>query len=198
MMSDIKKLNSQHVLIKKGSRKRMKMQKIIHRLNVGAQRKKLQILYVKQKGNAYKQTGKKKAVIIPMVTNTRKKLETRKKKRRIIELNTGKNLFSYSTMPSGDLSNNMQYSVKYSTITDPKHLEQTKNFHEHTLVPDLNFVNLVFSLKHFSNNSMETSATHRKKKVVFKKQLKTTPVQHVSGSRKPIRRQMGTNKRVKQ
>jgi len=197
LILDIKKLNSQHVLIKKGARKRIKMQTIIHRLNVGAQRKKLQLMLVTQKENAYRQIETKQAVIIPMIMNTRKGLKTRKKKRRIVELNTGKNLFSYSTIPSGDLSNNMQYSVKYSTITDSKLLERTKNFHEYTLVPDLDFTDLIFSQKHFSKNPMGTPAVHRKKKEVFKKQLAITPIHHVSGPRKPIRSPMEANKQVK-
>jgi hypothetical protein len=198
LIPNIEKLNPQRVLIKKGARKRMKMQKIIHRLSVRAQRKKLQLMFVKQKENAYMQIETKQAVIIPMIMNTRIGFKTRKKKRRIVELNTGRNLFSYSTILSGDPLNSLRYSSKYSTIADSRLLEQIKNFREHTLIPDLNFTDLFFiSHKHFPVNSIGISVI-QKNKEVFKKQLTITPGHHVSRPRNITKSRMRTSKQVKQ
>jgi hypothetical protein len=198
MMHDSHKSSSQHMLVKKEVRKHLKIQKNIHKSKVRAQRNKLQLMLSKQEKNAYRMIEKKQAVIIPQIMNTRKGLKTRKQKRRIIELNTGKNLFSYSTIPSGELSDNLQSSLRYSTITNLKLSERMKNFYEYTLVPDLNFTDLfVFSQKPLSKNPRNTPALCRKRKEVSKKQLAMTPKYHISGPRTVLRTRLRTNKQVK-
>lgn len=198
MMHDSHKLSSQHMLIKKEVRKRLKIQKNVHKSKVRAQRNKLQFMLSKQKENAYIMIETKQDVIIPRMMNTRKGLKTRKQKRRIIELNMGKNLFSYSTIPSGNISDNLQSSLRYSTMTNSKHSERMNNFYEYTLVPDLNFTDLfVFSPKPISKNPRDTPAVCRKRKEVHKKQLSMTPESHVKGPRTVLQSRLRTNKQVK-
>jgi hypothetical protein len=184
-MHNIGKLGSNHTLVVKDIRKRMKMQKKNHILSVEAQNNKLKIMLLRQKDKAYRQIELKQNVIVPLLQSTRKGLKTRKVKRRIIELNKGKNLFSYSTILSGDILDN---AFRYSTTSNYNLSERMKKLCKYTLVPDLNFTDLfVFSHKPFLKGSVGTLPVFGKLKEVSKKQLAITPDHHVSGPQVELR-----------
>ena len=195
MIHDIEKLNSQYILTKKAVRKRLKIQKKIHRSSVQVQKKKLQFMLSKQKETAYRQIEMKQAVIIPLILNTKKGLKARKIRRRIIELNTGKNIFSYSTLPSSEfLDKSLRHSIKTSSNLSKK----MEKCYEYTLVPDLNFADLfVISQKPFSKNPEGAPLVCRTEKEVPKKQLAVMPKHHVSGPLVRLRSRLRNSKQVK-
>jgi hypothetical protein len=198
MMYDTRKLNYQHMLIKKETRKRLKIQKNVHRLNVGAQRNKLQLMLLKQKENACTQIKMKQSVIIPLIKDIQKGLKTKKKKRRIMELNARKNLFFYSTIPSEKFSDNIQYSLRYPTITSSKFSELMKSYYGYTLVPDLNFTDLfVFSHKSFSRDLVGAPSVCRKRKEMYNNKLAITPTRQISEHRTVLKNSIRINKQVK-